>query len=352
MPSVAVVGASGYGGTELLRLLDRHPALEVTALAAASKAGAEVRTLAPNIPAASSPDSERGERILDPVDLEALAAADLVLLGTPDDVSLEIAPALLAAGTRVVDLSGAFRLAAAEFAEWYGRVHGAPEYASDGSTPAVYGLTEHARAQVVDARLVANPGCYPTATLLPLIPLMGLIEHEGIVVSAVSGTSGAGRSSRDTLQAAIVHGDVVAYGAPSHRHTAEIEAHAQPGGLATPIVFTPHLVPMSRGILATISAPLRPGVGQREIDQALHDAYASETFVHVLPAGEFPRTKSVHGANSCQLSAVVDPRTGRVLLTSVIDNLVKGAAGQALQNANLMLGLDETLGLDVIGVYP
>ncbi len=352
MPSVAVVGASGYGGTELLRLLDRHPSLEVTSLAAASKAGAQLRALAPNIPASSTPGSEGGERVLDPVDLGALAAADLVFLGTPDDVSLELAPALLAAGTRVVDLSGAFRLSAADFATWYGRAHAAPELASDGATPAVYGLTEHARSEVVDALLVANPGCYPTATLLPLIPLMGLIEHEGIVVNAVSGTSGAGRSSRDALQAAIVHGDVVAYGAPSHRHTAEIEAHAQPGGIASPIVFTPHLVPMSRGILATISASLKPGVGQGEVDVALQGAYASEKFVHVLPAGEFPRTKSVHGANSCQMSAVVDVRTGRVLLTSVIDNLVKGAAGQALQNANLMLGLEETLGLDVIGVYP
>jgi len=171
-------------------------------------------------------------------------------------------------------------------------------------------------------------------------------------VNAVSGTSGAGRSSRDDLQATIVHSDVVTYGAPTHRHTAEIEAHVMPGGLGSPIVFTPHLVPMARGILATISAPLVQGVGQSEVDEALAAAYATERFIHVLPRGEFPRTKSVHGANSCQISAVVDPRTGRVLLTSVVDNLVKGAAGQALQNANLMLGLDEQLGLDVIGVYP
>ncbi len=352
MPSVAVVGASGYGGTELLRLLDRHPALAVTQLAAASKAGAELRTLAPNIPAASGSGSIGGERVLDPVDIDALAAADLVFLGTPDEVSLDLAPALLAAGTRVIDLSGAFRLSADGFATWYGRKHSAPGFATDGASPAVYGLTEHVRPALVAARLVANPGCYPTATLLPLIPLMGLIEHDGIVVNAVSGTSGAGRSSRDSLQAAIVHGDVVAYGAPSHRHTAEIEAHALPGGLESPIVFTPHLVPMSRGILATISAPLRPGIGQSDVDEALQGAYASERFIHVLAPEDFPRTKSVHGANSCQLSAIVDVRTGRVLLTSVIDNLVKGAAGQALQNANVMLGLEESLGLDVIGVYP
>jgi len=347
MPSVAVVGASGYGGTELLRLLDRHPSLTVSVLAAASSAGLSLRSLAPNIPVADG-----GGRILDAVDVAELSAADVVILGTPDEVSLELAPALLAAGTRVVDLSGAFRLTAQDFATWYGRPHSAPDLALGGTTPAVYGLTEHARAAVVTARLVANPGCYPTAALLPLIPLMGLVEHAGIVINAVSGTSGAGRTVKDSLQAAVVHGDVVAYGAPCHRHTAEIEAHLRPGGPGAPIVFTPHLVPMSRGILATISAPLRPGVDQAAIDAALRDAYAAEPFVHVLPSGEFPRTKSVHGANSCQLSAVVDVRTGRVLLTSVIDNLVKGAAGQALQNTNLMLGLDERLGLDTIGVYP
>jgi N-acetyl-gamma-glutamyl-phosphate reductase len=347
MRSVAIIGASGYGGTELLRLIARHPELEVTTLAAASSAGSELRGLAPNIPAGSG-----GERVFAQVDIDEISAADIVVLGTPDEVSLDLAPSLLAAGARVVDLSGAFRLAGVDFTTWYGRPHTAPRLANDGHEPAVYGLTEHARELVRDARLVANPGCYPTATLLPLIPLMDLIEAEGIIVNAVSGTSGAGRSSRDDLQASVVHADVVAYGAPSHRHTVEIETHLRPGGAGAPIVFTPHLVPMSRGILATISASLRPGVAQGAIDDALHAAYAGEAFVHVLPPGSFPHTKSVHGANSCQLSAVVDPRTGRVLVTSVIDNLVKGAAGQALQNVNVMLGLEETLGLDVIGVSP
>jgi N-acetyl-gamma-glutamyl-phosphate reductase len=347
VPSIAIVGASGYGGTELLRLLDRHPTLDVHVVAAASSAGAPVRASAPNIP-----DRAGGCELLEAVDIDGLARADVVVLGTPDEVSLELAPALLAAGTRVVDLSGAFRLDAATFQAWYGHEHTAPAHAKDGSDPAVYGLTEHARESIAAASLVANPGCYPTATLLGLIPLRELLEPTGIVVNALSGTSGAGRSSRDTLQASIVHGDVVAYGAPSHRHTVEIEAHGAPGGMSAPIVFTPHLVPMSRGILATISASLRPGVGQAEVDAALADAYGSEPFVHVLPVGEFPRTKAVHGANSCQISAIVDERTGRVLLTSVIDNLVKGAAGQALQNVNVMLGLDETAGLDVIGVYP
>ena len=347
MPSIAIVGASGYGGTELLRLLARHPSLEVATIAGASSAGLPVRDLAPNFPAGAG-----GERVLEAVDVARLASADVVVLGTPDEVSLELGPQLVAAGTRVVDLSGAFRLGAATFSAWYGREHLAPDLAADGATPAVYGLTEHVREQLADAALVANPGCYPTATLLPLIPIAALMEAEGIVVSAVSGTSGAGRSSRADLQASVVHGDVVAYGAPSHRHTAEIETHLAPGGAAAPIVFTPHLVPMSRGIHATVSAVLRPGVTQADVDAALSDAYSDEPFVHVLPTGVFPRTKAVHGSNSCQLSAVVDERTGRVLLTSVIDNLVKGAAGQALQNVNVMLGLEEALGLDVIGVHP
>jgi N-acetyl-gamma-glutamyl-phosphate reductase len=347
MPSVGIVGASGFGGTEALRILARHPALEVVVRAAASQAGRPLAALAPNVP----PDLG-GAEPLSGVDMEALSVLDLVLLATPDEVSLELVPGLLAAGVRVVDLSGAFRLRAADYDAWYGRVHTAPQLALDGAQPAVYGLTEFARDAVSDARLVANPGCYPTATLLALRPLAGLIEVEGIVVAAMSGTSGAGRSSSEHLQASIVHGDVVAYGAPSHRHTAEVETHALDGGLGAAIVFTPHLVPMSRGLLATCSAALRPGVDQVDIDAALHDAYAHEPFVHVLAAGSFPRTKAVHGSNACQLAAVVDERTGRVLITSAIDNLGKGAAGQAIQNANVMLGLDETLGLDAIGVYP
>lgn len=347
MPSIALVGASGYGGTELIRLVQRHPDLELMALAASSSAGTRLGDLAPNLP----PDAG-GDTVLEPIDVARLAAADVVVLGVPDDVALDLAPALLDAGTRVVDLSGAFRLSSGTYAEWYGRPHGAPGLAQDGATPAVYGLTEHARDAVRTAALVANPGCYPTATLLALVPIVELVEPEGIVVSAMSGTSGAGRSVRPDLQASVVHGDVVAYGAPSHRHTAEIEHHATPGGLPAPIVFTPHLVPMSRGIHATVSARLRPGVGADDVAQRLEAATVDEPFVHLLPSGTFPHTKAVHASNSCQLSATVDVRTGRVLVTSVIDNLVKGAAGQALQNVNVMLGLDETSGLDVVGVLP
>jgi N-acetyl-gamma-glutamyl-phosphate reductase len=347
MPTIGVVGASGFGGSEALRILARHPAFEVKVRAAASQAGRAIGELAPNVP-----PTQGGNERLEEHDVERLTELDIVLLATPDEVSLELVPVLLAADVRVVDLSGAFRLSATDYRAWYGREHTAPDLAHGGTDAAVYGLTEFARDAVASAQLVANPGCYPTATLLAIRPLHGLIEADGVVVAAMSGTSGAGRSSSEHLQASIVHGDVVAYGAPSHRHTAEIETHVSRTGATGRIVFTPHLVPMSRGLLASCSAVLRPGVGQDDVDAALRDAYRDEPFVHVLATGTFPRTKAVHGSNACQLSAVVDGRTGRVLVSSAIDNLGKGAAGQAVQNANIMLGLDETLGLDAIGVYP
>jgi N-acetyl-gamma-glutamyl-phosphate reductase len=342
---VGVVGASGFGGSELLRLLARHPALEVAAVAAAGSAGRPLRDLAPGFPPALG-----GADLLEAPDLDRLGALDLVLLATPDEASLALAPPLVAAGTRVVDLSGAFRLAPSAYEAWYGRPHTAPAHARGGADAAVYGLTEWDRDGIAAARLVANPGCYPTATLLALRPLVDLVEPDGLVVNAVSGTSGAGRTAREDLQASVVLGDVVAYGAPSHRHTVEIETHLGAG--AAPLAFTPHLVPVARGMLVTASAVLRPGVGQDAVDAALDAAYRDEPFVHVLPAGTFPRLKAVAGSNACQLAAVVDPRTGRVLVSSAIDNLGKGAAGQALQNANLMLGLDEGLGLEAIGVWP
>lgn len=341
---LGLVGASGYGGTEFLRLAAGHAGIDVAVVAASSRAGERLRDVAPNL---------ADDRVLEPVALDRLIDLDVVVLATPHGPSLELAPALVAAGTRVIDLSGAFRLGAAEFAEWYGEVHPAPELAADGAEAAVYGLTELNRDAITDAALVANPGCYPTATLLALAPLSGLVEPGTVVVDAMSGTSGAGRSSSDRLSLSSASGDVVAYGAPRHRHTIEIE-HAL-GRLATPlgaIAFTPHLVPMPRGLLATASARLASGVGPDDVQHALVDRYRAEPFVEVLEPGTFPHTKALAGSNGCQLGAVVDPRTGRVIVSSAIDNLGKGAAGQALQNLNRMLGLDETSGLTAIGIHP
>ncbi|MCC5948559.1 MAG: N-acetyl-gamma-glutamyl-phosphate reductase [Nitriliruptoraceae bacterium] len=341
---IGIVGASGYGGVELLRLLDTHPAMHAEVVAAHSQAGEPVADLFPNLP---------GDRTFDRIEVAALADLDLVFLATPHGPALELGRALYDAGTPVVDLSAAFRLSVEGFATWYGEPHPHPDLAAGdpaAATDVAYGLTEHARERIAGARLVANPGCYPTATLLALTPLAPLIEPGSVIVDAKSGTSGAGRAASDRLHFAHVHADLVAYGAPAHRHTGEVERWL-PGELG-PVSFTPHLVPMARGLLATCYATLRPDVGADQVQQALHEAYDDEAFVHVLAPGIFPHTKALAGSNGCQLSAVVDERTGRVVATAAIDNLGKGAAGQALQNANLLLGLEETTGLSAIGVYP
>lgn len=330
-----IVGASGYGGAELLRLLAGHPAIEATVVAAHSQSGQAVAELFPNI---------AGERVFDEVDLGVLSDLDIVFLATPHGPALELGAALVDAGTRVVDLSAAFRLTVDGFATWYGEAHPRPDLVE----AAVYGLPEMHRDAIRTATLVANPGCYPTATLLALLPLGDLIDRDSVVVDAKSGTSGAGRAAKDALHFSHVHGDLAAYGAPHHRHTGEIE---QWGGLG-PVSFTPHLVPMSRGLLATCYAGLLPDVTAEEVAEAFAGAYADEPFISVLPSGTFPHTKALAGSNGCQVSAVVDERTGRVVVTSAIDNLGKGAAGQALQNANLLLGLGETTGLTAAGVYP
>lgn len=332
---VAVVGASGYGGAELLRLLAGHPELRADVVAAHARAGEALDTLFPNLPAG---------RRLDAIDPDELRSCDLVFLATPHGASLDLAPPLVDAGVPVVDLSGAFRLDADAFAAWYGERHPRPDLA-----PAVYGLTEHRRAEVADAVLVANPGCYPTAAALALTPLRPLVDPAWVVVDAVSGTSGAGRGLRDSLHHSHVHGDVTPYGAPTHRHTPEIERAV---GLEAPISFTPHLAPMARGLLATCHAALRDGVTPDDVRAALREAYDDEPFVRVLPPGRFPDTKALTGSNGAHVGAAVDERTGRVLVTCAIDNLGKGAAGQALQNANVMLGLPETTGLTAVGVYP
>jgi N-acetyl-gamma-glutamyl-phosphate reductase len=343
-----IVGASGYGGVELVRLLTAHPALEVSVLAAHSQAGSPVAELFPNL---------AGDRRFDAIDLDQLAELDIVFLATPHGAALELGAALHDAGTKVVDLSAAFRLSVDGFATWYGETHPRPDLAAGDAAHAAtvaYGMPEldgdGSRARIRAATLVANPGCYPTAALLGLAPLSPMILPGSIVVDGKSGTSGAGRAAKDHLHFAHVDGDLAAYGAPTHRHTGEIERWlpGNPGAIS----FTPHLAPMPRGLLTTGYASLADEVTAADVAGALHDAYDHEPFVHVLAPGAFPHTKALAGSNGCQLSAVVDPRTRRVVVTSAIDNLGKGAAGQALQNANLMLELDETTGLTAIGMYP
>ena len=353
-----IVGASGYGGVELVRLLSAHPGIDVEVVAAHGQAGEPVASLFPNL---------AGDRCFDAIEPDELAVLDLVFLATPHGPALDLGAILHDAGTKVIDLSAAFRLSADGFGTWYHDVHPRPDLAAADSAAVastVYGLPELQdpaagapapagsllRDRIRAATLVANPGCYPTATLLGLAPLGALLQPGTIVVDAKSGTSGAGRGAKDHLHFSHVHGDLVTYGAPAHRHTGEIEQWL-PAGLGA-VSFTPHLIPMSRGLLATCYGTLIEGVSATDVQDALHAAYDHEPFVHVLASGTFPHTKALAGSNGCQLSAVVDDRTGRVTVTSAIDNLGKGAAGQAVQNANLLLGIEETTGLTAIGMYP
>ena len=336
---VGIVGASGYGGAELVRLLAGHPELDVAAIAAHTRAGEPIAERFPNL---------QGLGAFEAVDPERLGELDLVFLSTPHEPALDLVPVLRAAGTPVVDLSAAYRTPPDLFAVAYGQDHPEP-----GEAPAVYGLTEWARADVASASVVANPGCYPTTTLLGLLPIAGLVEPGTIVIDAKSGSSGAGRGAKEHLHHPHLTSNIVAYGAPNHRHTHEIEAGLRRFAVDLgPVSFTPHLLPIARGLLATIHAGLADGVTADDVQDALVTRYADEPFVTVLEPGVFPHTKAVSGSNACHVSAVVDPRTNRVIVTSVTDNLGKGAAGQALQNANLMLGLDEGLGLAMIGMHP
>lgn len=336
---VGIVGGSGYGGSELIRLLQAHPTFKLCTVAARSSAGRDLAEVFPHL-GLDGP--------LVPAEPERLAGCDVVFLATPHEASLGLAPELLRAGAAVVDLSGAYRLPPGDFAAWYGLEHTSPVLA-----PAAYGLPELGRAQVAGARLVANPGCFPTAALLALAPLGGLVDPAGVVVTGMSGTSGAGKGLRDDLHVSHAVQNVSPYGAPGHRHTPEIErGWAACAGLGTPapVSFTPHLVPMSRGLLATVTARLTGS--PRRVRAAFRAAYDAEPFVTVLPEGAWPATTHVRGGNAAHLGVAVDDRAGVVVVACAIDNLVKGAAGQAIQNANLMTGLPEAAGLSAAGVYP
>jgi N-acetyl-gamma-glutamyl-phosphate reductase len=323
---VAIAGATGYAGQELVRILARHPAVTLTA---AMSSGA---TSAPRpLPALA----RIWEGTIVPLDVDQLVAqADIVFLALPEAASAELAPKLLERGVRVIDLSGAFRIRSdSDRQRWY---------PATASLPAgtVYGLTEGSQAQIHEARLLSNPGCYPTAALLALEPLAkaGLLDG-GVVVDAKSGISGAGKAATDRTHFSENHGSVAAYGVFSHRHVAEIEQE-----LGTPVTFVPHLVPLDRGILETIYAQLKPGVTAAQVNEALQRAHEGAPFVR-LTGGDLPEIKHVAHTNFCDIGWKVDEQRRRVVLVAVIDNLVKGAAGSAVQNMNIMLGLDERTGL-------
>ena len=323
---VAVAGATGYTGQELLRILSKHPAVTITA---ATSSGA---TAARKLPALSH--LFKGE--ITPLDPPALAKlADVVFLALPDKAAAELAPMLVDQGVRVIDLSGAFRLRDKGARErWYPDTHALPQGLA-------YGLTELERASVEGARMVANPGCYPTATLLALRPLVeaGLLAPGGdIVVDAKSGVSGAGKTPSERTHFSEVHGSMGAYGVFGHRHGAEIEQ-----GAGREVNFVPHLIPLDRGILATIYVRVVPGTTEDSLAAVYGRTFGNEPFVRLV-GPVLPEIKHVAHTNFCDIGWRVDP-SGRAILVSVIDNLLKGASGQAVQNMNVMLGLDETTGL-------
>ena len=337
--AVGIAGASGYGGAELLRLLAGHPTFGVKVLAGGATAGRPLSEVFPHL---------RDDTPLAASEPGSFADCELVFLATPHELSASLAPALVAAGTKVVDLSGAFRLDAATFEQWYGMPHPAPDLA-----PAVYGLPELFPDEIPAASLIANPGCYPTAALLALLPLRDLVAPESVHIAGLSGTSGAGKGLRDELHVTHAVGNVAAYAAPAHRHTPEIEqAWARLTGAHAPLTFTPHLIPMPRGLLCTVTADLLPDVDADQVRQAAEKTYQDSPFVAVLPPGQWPSTTHLRGSNGAALGVAVDSRTSRVTASCAIDNLGKGAAGQAIQNANLMFGLDQQTALSAVGLYP
>ncbi len=341
----AVVGGSGYTGAELLRLLAGHPEIEVALVTADSNAGASVADLYPSLAVAY--EGLTYEQVA-PTDLAGL---DLVFLCLPHGQSQAIAADLVDTVAHVVDLGADFRLPVADYEQWYGEAHGAPELIDQFA----FGMPELYRDEIVASKHVASPGCYPTSASLALAPLLaaGLVETSGIVVDAVSGVSGAGRGLKVTSLFAEASDNVSAYGLLTHRHTAEMEqALGHVAGEAVQVLFTPHLVPMTRGILATCYARPVPGVSLSTdgLLAGYHDFYAGEPFVHVTDGS--PATKATLGSNAAHVTVRYDARTNTVLAIGALDNLVKGASGQALQNANLVLGLPETTALSTIGLMP
>ena len=346
---IGILGASGYTGAELLRLLLRHPRAEIALLTADRRAGQEVRTVFQQFAPYPLPSLIS----LDGLDWVG-AGLDVIFCALPHGTTQKVVNAIFAAvpAAKVIDLSADFRLAdTAAYARWYGHEH----YAAELQRQAVYGLTEIYRREIKRAHLVANPGCYTTSAQLPLIPLLKAkaIDPNEIVIDAKSGMTGAGRAVKEEMLFAEVSEGVHAYGVGHHRHMAELDQEfSKAAGRAVTVTFTPHLMPMNRGILSTIYVRGRRERSAEDQHTILAEFYAKEAFVHVLPFGQMPQTRHVRGSNMTFIGVAKDRVAGRAIVGSALDNLTKGASGQAVQNMNLMLGFAEALGLEQVALFP
>ncbi len=344
---IAILGASGYTGAELIRLLLAHPHVELVALTADSKAGKSLSDVFPQFVGVNLPDLIA----LDAVDYTKI---DIVLCALPHATTQKVVTQAFAVNPKlkIIDLSADFRIHNPEhYAKWYGHEHAALALQNE----AVYGLTELYRAQVKSARLVANPGCYTTTSLLPLIPVVkaGLIDAHAIVIDAKSGVTGAGRAAKEANLFTEVSDGFHAYGVGSHRHMAELDQELSiAAGQAITPRFTPHLVPMNRGIFATIYVTLAAGNTAQDVHACLNAQYANEHFVQVLPFGGVPQTRHVRGSNQVLIGVSADRAPHHAIITCVLDNLVKGASGQAIQNMNVVMGWPEITGLEHRGMFP
>lgn len=344
---VAVLGASGFAGGELIRLLHDHPAVQVTFLGGHGSVGNTLGDVHPNLTQLDM----GGDVLRELIVTDIAQAADVAFCSLPHGASAELAPPILEAGLRVIDLAGDFRLPASAYPDWYGFEHPSGDWLGK----AVYGLPELFGDQLPGAQLVANPGCFPTPVILGLAPLIsaGLVAPGPIHVDGKTGLSGAGRAVVEAASFASSEESVRPYRAPRHQHTPEMERGLELATGFTPgVMFVPHLVPAVRGVVTTAFAPIEPGVTTEELTSCLADAYGSRPFVRVLPAGGMVDSKRTRGSNVVELQAFADTRTGTAVVIGALDNLVKGAAGQAIQNLNLILGLDETTALTTLAVYP
>ncbi|MDD4321262.1 MAG: N-acetyl-gamma-glutamyl-phosphate reductase [Acidaminococcaceae bacterium] len=341
----SVIGATGYAGAELLRLLDGHPEVEIAKITSESSTGENIATMYPHLSSRIEQELESMENI------KAIGAvSDVIFIALPHGHAMKIGKDLRNTNTKIVDLGGDYRFKDHKlFEEWYKVKH------EDINSGAVYGLPELYRNQVRDANIVANPGCYTTCSILALVPMLkaGLIETKGIIIDAKSGVSGAGKSLNAGNMYCSVNENFRAYGVTTHRHTPEIEQiYSEFAHEEVIIQFTPHLLPVDRGILATCYADLKPGITAEQVERAYKDMYENEFFIRLRGRGVCPEVKNVRASNYVDIGWQIDKRTNRLIAMSVLDNLVKGAAGQAVQNMNVMFGLPENMGLKQLPIFP